>query len=185
VATQAEELLWFDRVTTRGGDTSLGDGSRVSKADPRIEAIGAIDEVNASIGALRIHTRTAWRRMRCSPGSRTTYSMSVQICVCGTSTERLRLTDSAVARLEAKVTTMNASLPALKSFILPGGNDAAAFAHVARVAARRAERTVVAVDDVNPVVGCYLNRLSDHPFVLARVLNRNAEVLWVPGASRS
>ena len=82
---------------------------------------------------------------------------------------------------------MNAALPALRSFILPGGTDAAAFTHVARVATRRAERTVVAVDDINPVVQRYLNRLSDHLFVLARVLNDNAasEVLWVPGASRS
>jgi cob(I)alamin adenosyltransferase len=82
---------------------------------------------------------------------------------------------------------MNQSLPALTSFILPGGSDGAAYAHVARVAVRRAERAVVAIANVNPAVRRYLNRLSDHLFVLARVLNENAatDVLWVPGANRS
>jgi cob(I)alamin adenosyltransferase len=184
-------MVRVDRVTTRGGDageTSLGDGSRVSKADPRIEAIGAVDEANASIGVLRLHTRT--RSVEDAMLARVQndlFDIGADLCVPGTGGERLRLTDSAVARLETEVATLNAGLPALKSFILPGGTDAAAFAHVARVAARRAERTVVAVDDVNPIVRRYLNRLSDHLFVLARVLNENAgsEVLWVPGASRS
>jgi cob(I)alamin adenosyltransferase len=92
-----------------------------------------------------------------------------------------------VARLDAEIGRMNAALPALTSFILPGGTDAAAFAHMARVAARRAERMVVAVNDVNPVIRRYLNRISDHLFVLSRVLNDNAamDVLWVPGANRS
>ena len=115
------------------------------------------------------------------------FDVGADLCVPGTGDDRLRMTDAAVARLEAEIEAMNARLPALKSFILPGGTDAAAFAHMARVAARRAERTVVAVDDVNPVVRRYLNRLSDHLFVLARVLNENAatDVLWVPGANRS
>jgi cob(I)alamin adenosyltransferase len=97
------------------------------------------------------------------------------------------VTDVVVARLEAEIEAMNAGLPPLTSFILPGGTDAAAFGHMARVVTRRAERAVVAVDDVNPVVRRYLNRLSDHLFVLARVLNENAamDVLWVPGANRS
>jgi cob(I)alamin adenosyltransferase len=83
------------------------------------------------------------------------------------------------------VDQMNATLPALKSFILPGGTDGAAYAHLVRVAVRRAERTVVRLDNLNPVVKRYLNRLSDHLFVLARSLNRNgADVLWVPGANR-
>jgi cob(I)alamin adenosyltransferase len=107
--------------------------------------------------------------------------------VPGSGGGRLRVTDAAITRLEAEVEVMNAALPELKSFILPGGTDAAAFAHMARVAARKAERTVVSVDDINPVVRRYLNRLSDHLFVLARVLNENAaaDVLWVPGANRS
>jgi cob(I)alamin adenosyltransferase len=184
-------MVRVDRVTTKGGDTgetSLGDGSRVSKADPRIEAIGAVDEANASVGVLRLHTRTRFvEDAMLARVQNDLFDVGADLCVPGTGGERLRLTDSAVARLEAEVATMNAALPALRSFVLPGGTDGAAFAHVARVAARRAERTVVAVDDVNPVVWRYLNRLSDHLFVLARVLNENAasEVLWVPGASRS
>src|SRR3984885_3847130 len=179
-------MVRIDRVVTRGGDkgkTSLGDGSRVSKADPRIEAIGAVDEANASIGVLRIHTRTR-------PSEDTMlariqndlFDVGADLCVPGTGDDRLRITDAAVTRLEAEVAQMNVTLPPLKSFILPGGTEAAAYAHIARVAARRAERVAVSVGDVNPVVLQYLNRLSDHLFVLARVLNENAatDVLWVP-----
>ncbi len=184
-------MVRVDRVTTRGGDagqTSLGDGTRVSKADPRIEAIGAVDEANASIGVLRLHTKA--RSVEDAMLARIQndlFDIGADLCVPGSGGDRLRLTDTAVARLEAEVATMNAALLPLKSFILPGGTDAAAFAHMARVAARRAERTVVAVDDANPVIRRYLNRLSDHLFVLGRVLNENAttEVLWVPGANRS
>jgi cob(I)alamin adenosyltransferase len=184
-------MVRIDRVVTRGGDageTSLGDGSRVSKADRRIEAIGAVDEANASIGILRIHTRTRPSEdAMLARIQNDLFDVGADLCVPGTGGDRLRLTGSTVTRLESEVTTMNESLPALKSFILPGGTEAAAFAHMVRVAARRAERTVVALDDVNPVVRRYLNRLSDHLFVLARLLNENAaaDVLWVPGAHGS
>jgi cob(I)alamin adenosyltransferase len=183
-------MVRIDRVMTKGGDagqTSLGDGSRVSKAAPRIEAMGAVDEANASIGVLRIHTRTrAGEDAMLARIQNDLFDAGADLCVPGTADGRLRLTDAPVLRLEAELGSMNAALPALTSFILPGGSDAAAFAHVARVAARRAERMVIAVADVNPVVGRYLNRLSDHLFVLARVLNENAaaDVLWVPGANR-
>ncbi len=184
-------MVRIDRVTTRGGDngeTSLGDGSRISKGDPRIEAIGAVDEANASIGVLRLHTRD--RQPEDAMLGRIQndlFDVGADLCVPGTGTDRLRMTDATVARLEAEVDQMNTALPPLKSFILPGGTDAAAFAHVARVTARRAERAVVGVDDVNPRVQRYLNRLSDHLFVLSRVLNENSalDVLWVPGANRS
>ena len=183
-------MVRIDRVVTRGGDTgqtSLGDGSRVSKADPRIEAIGAVDEANASIGVLRIHTRSRPQDAMLARVQNDLFDVGADLCVPGHGGDRLRLTEPAVARLEAEVAAMNATLPALNSFILPGGTDAAAFAHIARVAARRAERVVVAVDDVNPVIMRYLNRLSDHLFVLSRVLNENAaaDVLWVPGANRA
>lgn len=184
-------MVRIDRVTTRGGDageTSLGDGSRISKAAPRIEAIGAVDEANASIGVLRLHTRARLAEdAMLARIQNDLFDVGADLCVPGTGGDRLRLTDAAVARLEAETAGMNASLPPLTSFILPGGTEAAAFAHVARVTARRAERTVVALDDVNPVVRRYLNRLSDHLFVLARLLNENAaaDVLWVPGANRS
>ena len=114
------------------------------------------------------------------------FDVGADLCVPGTLGDRLRLTDTPVVRLEEEVKAMNATLPALSSFILPGGTNAAAFAHVARVATRRAERMVLGVGDVNPCVHRYLNRLSDHLFVLARVLNENAaaDVLWVPGANR-
>jgi cob(I)alamin adenosyltransferase len=183
-------MVRIDRVVTKGGDkgeTSLGDGSRVSKAGPRINAMGAVDEANASIGVLRIHTRD--RTIEDAMLARVQndlFDVGADLCVPGINDDKLRVTDAAVARLEAEIEAMNARLPALKSFILPGGADAAAFGHMARVATRRAERTAVAVDDVNPVVLRYLNRLSDHLFVLARVLNENAstDVLWIPGANR-
>jgi cob(I)alamin adenosyltransferase len=183
-------VVKIDRVVTRGGDagqTSLGDGSRVSKADPRIEAMGAVDEANASIGVLRIHTRAKPAEdAMLSRIQNDLFDVGADLCVPGTAGDRLRLTDAAVARLEAEVEQMNATLPPLTSFILPCGTDAASFAHVARVTARRAERAVVVVDEVNPVVRRYLNRLSDHLFVLARVFNENAvtDVLWAPGANR-
>jgi cob(I)alamin adenosyltransferase len=183
-------MVRIDRVVTKGGDggeTSLGDGSRVSKADVRIEAMGAVDEANASIGVLRLYTRS--RPLEDAMLARIQndlFDVGADLCVPGTGGDRLRLTDAAAARLEVEVESMNDALPALQSFILPGGTDGAAFAHVARVAARKAERAVVVVDDVNPAVRRYLNRLSDHLFVLARVLNENAatDVLWVPGANR-
>ena len=184
-------MVHIDRVVTRGGDngdTSLGDGTRISKADRRIEALGAVDEANATIGVLRIHTRSRPAEdVLLARIQNDLFDVGADLCVPGSGGERLRVTDAAVTRLEAEVEVMNAALPDLKSFILPGGTDAAAFAHMARVAARKAERAVVSVDDINPVVRRYLNRLSDHLFVLARVLNENAaaDVLWVPGANRS
>jgi cob(I)alamin adenosyltransferase len=184
-------MVRIDRVVTKGGDagqTSLGDGSRVSKAAPRIAAIGAVDEANASIGVLRIHTKgRPPEDAMLARVQNDLFDVGADLCVPGQGGDRLRVTEAAVQRLEAEVEAMSAALPALTSFILPGGTDAAAFAHMARVAARRAERMVVAVDDVNPVVRRYLNRLSDHFFVLSRVLNENAaaDVLWVPGANRA
>jgi cob(I)alamin adenosyltransferase len=183
-------MVRIDRVVTKGGDggeTSLGDGSRMSKADVRIEAMGVVDEANASIGVLRLYTRS--RPLEDAMLARIQndlFDVGADLCVPGTGGDRLRLTDAAAARLEVEVESMNDALPALQSFILPGGTDGAAFAHVARVTARKAERAVVVVDDVNPAVRRYLNRLSDHLFVLARVLNKNAatDVLWVPGANR-
>jgi cob(I)alamin adenosyltransferase len=184
-------MVRIDRVITKGGDkgeTSLGDGSRVSKADARIEAMGAVDEANATIGVLRLHTRTRPSEdAMLARVQNDLFDVGADLCVPGTGGDRLRVTDAAAARLEAEVASMNEALPALTSFILPGGSDGAAFAHMARVATRRAERAVVAVGNGNPVVQRYLNRLSDHLFVLARVLNENAatDVLWVPGANRS
>jgi cob(I)alamin adenosyltransferase len=183
-------MVRINRVTTRGGDkgeTSLGDGSRVRKDDPRIDAIGAVDEANAAIGLLHLATRDA-------PGvtamlariQNDLFDLGADLCVPGVAEDRLRLSDAHLLRLEAEVTTMNATLPPLTSFILPGGSEGSSYAHLARAVARRAERAVAGLEQINPLLLRYLNRLSDHLFVLGRVLNDNGagDVLWVPGANR-
>ncbi len=183
-------MVRINRVTTRGGDkgeTSLGDGTRVRKDDLRIVAIGAVDEANATIGLLRLATRD-------NPGvtdmlariQNDLFDLGADLCVPGEAGDRLRLGDAPVSRLEAEVAAMNANLPPLTSFILPGGSEASSYAHMARVVTRRAERAVVGVNGINPNLVRYLNRLSDHLFVLGRVLNGNGvdDVLWVPGANR-
>jgi cob(I)alamin adenosyltransferase len=117
------------------------------------------------------------------------FDIGADLCVPGEAGARLRVADTQSARLEAELAAMNGQMPALKSFVLPGGTAGAAAAHVARTVTRRAERLVVALaaaEEVNPAVIRYLNRLSDHLFVLARRLNGNGagDVLWVPGATR-
>jgi cob(I)alamin adenosyltransferase len=180
-------MVRIDRVVTRGGDggeTSLGDGARVRKDSRRIEAIGSVDEANAAIGVLRLHTRglpdadAMLARIQ-----NDLFDLGADLCVPGEGGARLRLTDTPVRRLETEVESMNAALPTLTSFILPGGTEGAAHAHLARTVVRRAERTAIGVEDLNQAVVRYLNRLSDHLFVLARVLNGNgsSDVLWVPG----
>ncbi len=183
-------MVRIDRVVTRGGDrgeTSLGDGSRVRKDSTRIEAIGAVDETNAAIGLLRLHTRDrADTDAMLARIQNDLFDCGADLCVPGEAGDRLRLTEAPVARLEAEVEAMNEAMPTLTSFILPGGSPGAAYAHLVRVTARRAERAVVAMEDANPALLRYLNRLSDHMFVLSRVLNANGagDVLWVPGANR-
>jgi cob(I)alamin adenosyltransferase len=186
-------MVRIDRVVTRGGDggeTSLGDGARLRKDAPRIAAIGAVDEANAAIGLLRLATREApdvdamLARIQ-----NDLFDVGADLSVPGEGGERLRLTDTPVVRLEAEVEAMNAALPRLTSFILPGGTSGAAHAHMARTIARRAERSVVrltAEEPVTPALVRYLNRLSDHLFVVARVLNKSGggDVLWIPGNNR-
>ena len=182
-------MVRIDRVVTRGGDggeTSLGDGERVRKDSARIEAIGVVDEANATIGLLRLHTRDAEDAMLARIQN-DLFDAGADLCVPGESGERLRLNDAPNERLEAEIAAMNAALPKLTSFVLPGGTAAAAYAHLARTVARRAERCVVrlaAEASVNPALLRFLNRLSDHLFVLSRVLNDGKDVLWVPGANR-
>jgi cob(I)alamin adenosyltransferase len=186
-------MVRIDRVVTRGGDggeTSLGDGVRLRKDAPRIEAIGAVDEANAAIGLLRLATHDApdvdamLARIQ-----NDLFDVGADLSVPGEGGERLRLTDTPMLRLETEVEAMNAALPRLTSFILPGGTSGAAHAHMARTIARRAERAVVRLtteEPVTPALVRYLNRLSDHLFVLARVLNDNGagDVLWIPGNNR-
>ena len=191
-------MVRIDRVVTRGGDggeTSLGDGARLRKDTARIEAIGAVDEANAAIGVLRASLRgvdgtdapaadAALARIQ-----NDLFDLGADLAVPGEAGARLRMTDGPVLRLEAEVEAMNAALPPLTSFILPGGTAAAAAAHLARTIVRRAERAAVRLTAAEAVTGAairYLNRLSDHLFVLSRVLNDNgaADVLWAPGANR-
>ena len=188
----------IDRVVTRGGDsgqTSLGDGTRVDKDDVRVEAYGTVDEANAALGMLRLHTSGEDDAML-GRIQNDLFDVGADLCVPGEAGTRLRLTDAPAIRLEAEVAAMNADLPALTSFVLPGGTPAAAHAHLARTLVRRAERRVVQLartQPVNPAIIRFLNRLSDHLFVLGRHLNRGDaapgepsrhDVQWTPGANR-
>jgi len=181
-------MVRIDRVTTRGGDkgeTSLGDGTRLAKDAPRVEAIGAVDEANATIGLLRQHCAGAADAVLARIQN-DLFDLGADLCVPGEGGARLRLPESVSLRLEAEIAEMNAALPPLTSFILPGGTAAAAHAHLARTQVRRAERRLVTLardETMNPNLVRYLNRLSDHLFVLGRVLNDNGvrDVLWVPG----
>jgi len=184
-------MVRLDIITTRGGDagqTSLGDGTRVAKDALRIEAIGAVDEANAALGLLRLHTANLAEDAMLARIQNDLFDLGADLCMPGDGTDtRLRMTDAQCARLEAEVASMNAALPPLRSFVLPGGTPAAAYAHLCRTTARRAERVAVALaaaEPVNPVAIRYLNRLSDHLFVLSRHLNAGGDVLWVPGKDR-
>jgi cob(I)alamin adenosyltransferase len=185
-------MVKLTRIYTRGGDageTSLGDGERVSKADLRIEAIGTVDEANAAIGMARLHTDGATDAML-GRIQNDLFDLGADLCVPeGGDKSRLRIAASQVERLEREIDQLNAELAELNSFVLPGGVPAAAALHLARTVARRAERLIVALaarDGLNPQAVAYINRLSDHLFVLARHLNdRGArDVLWKPGATR-
>ena len=186
-------MVRIDRVVTRGGDggeTSLGDGSRVPKDAGRVAAFGTVDEANAVIGVLRLHLAgDAAADAMLARMQNDLFDVGADLCVPGAAGERLRLTDAPSLRLEAEIAAMNAGLPPLTSFVLPGGSAGAAHAHVARTVVRRAERLVVALardETVNPAIQRLLNRMSDHLFVLGRHLNTAAggDVLWVPGANR-
>ena len=189
-----ERPVRLDRIYTRGGDageTSLGDGTRVRKSDPRIEAYGTVDELNAQLGvAIALgglpEGYAAWlERIQ-----NDLFDVGADISVPhGGERERLRVLPEQTAWLEAACDEVNATLPPLRSFVLPGGAPAAAALHVARTVCRRAERRTVACgDEVNPECVRYLNRLSDLLFILARGVNAadgGAEPLWEPGRHRS
>ncbi len=184
-------MVRLDVITTRGGDageTSLGDGSRVRKDALRVEAYGTVDELNAVLGLLRLHLDPEGDAM-VARIQNDLFDLGADLCVPGAAGARLRITPGQCARLEQEVAAMNAHIPALRSFVLPGGSPAAAHAHLARTVARRAERLVVslaAAEEVNAEAVRYLNRLSDHLFVLARRCNDNGarDVTWVPGQSQ-
>lgn len=177
---ERDEPVRLTRIYTRGGDkgeTSLGDGSRVSKLDPRVAAIGDVDELNSLVGWAGGLERV----------QNELFDLGADLSVPFAGNEdRLRIDDDAIERLEQEVETANAALPELKSFVLPGGSERAARLFLARAVCRRAERTALAVPDTNPLAAVYLNRLSDLLFVLARAANAEAGVdgpLWRPGGS--
>jgi len=182
-------MVRIDRVVTRGGDkgeTSLGDGSRVRKDAARIEAIGAVDEANAAIGWLAVVApdhRSALQRIQ-----NELFDLGADLCVPGVGDDRMRLTEAPILRLEEETEAMNRGVPPLRSFVLPGGTEAGARAHLARTVVRRAERVTVrlaAKEQVNPAIIRYLNRLSDQLFILGRALNAMGagDILWRPGGS--
>lgn len=190
-------MVRLNKIYTRTGDngtTGLVDGSRLPKHAARMEAIGAVDEANSLIGLTLVEVSYGEPMARdlhriqndmfdlgadlATPGDDFTPSEMV-----------LRIVDAQVEWLEAAIDRLNEHLEPLKSFILPGGSEASARLHVARAAARRAERAVAALastDRVNPSALAYINRLSDFLFVAARAANHDAggDVLWVPGANR-
>ncbi len=173
----------LSKIVTRTGDagsTGLGDGSRVAKDSPRIEAIGAVDELNSTIGVL-LSEALPDDAIRCLTDiQHDLFDLGGDLSIPGATT----VSAGHVTRLEAEVERINSALPPLKEFILPGGIRAAAVAHVARTVCRRAERaliTLAATETVATDARIYLNRLSDLLFVLARDLNRaggQTDVLW-------
>ena len=173
----------LSRIVTRTGDageTGLGDGSRVAKDAPRIAAIGAVDELNSTLGVLLAEALPDAIRACLTDVQHDLFDLGGELSIPG----HAAVTDAHVVRLEDAVERFNADLPPLKEFVLPGGTRAAALAHVARTVCRRAERSVVALaraEGVGTPARKYLNRLSDLLFVLARALNRaggQPDVLW-------
>jgi cob(I)alamin adenosyltransferase len=187
-------MVRLTKIYTRGGDkgkTSLGDGARVAKHNLRVAAFGTVDEANAAIGLARLHTESIADAMLARIQN-DLFDLGADLCRPGgdTADEKvLRVQPSQVQRLEDEIDAMNVSLSPLDSFVLPGGRPAAAHLHLARTVVRRAERLSAELatrEPVNPTAVVYLNRLSDHLFVLSRYLNDRgaADVLWVPGANR-
>lgn len=169
------------KIYTKTGDagqTGLFGGERVSKSDPRIEVTGTLDELNASLGvvvSLKAHERTANILARLQ-GDLFTMGAEVGCTEAALPKLRIRLVSEAdVTLLEREIDEMTQELPELRAFILPGGCPAAAELHRARTVARRAERHLIALENVRPTLICYLNRLSDHLFTLARLENMLAE----------
>jgi cob(I)alamin adenosyltransferase len=187
-------MVKLTRIYTRGGDkgkTSLGDGARVPKQSLRVEAFGTVDEANAAIGLARLHTAGDEDAML-GRIQNDLFDLGADLCTPeggARGAGALRIVAAQVRRLEGEIDAMNAALRPLDSFILPGGTPAAAYLHLARTVTRRAERLVCALAEaqqINPEAIKYLNRLSDHLFVLGRRLNDNGaqDVLWQPGATR-
>ncbi len=194
-------MVVLNRIYTRTGDdgtTALGSGERRKKFDLRIAAYGTIDELNACIGIARLHTaEDAAVDAMLARIQNDLFDLGADLCTPpsakgkGPDGERLAVSDAQVTRLEREIDTLNAELSPLRSFVLPGGEPAAAYLHLARTVCRRGERLMVELADkpgeeVSAAALKYVNRLSDFLFVASRFLNRKgaADVLWVPGQNR-
>jgi cob(I)alamin adenosyltransferase len=192
VSRERDEPVRLTKIYTRGGDageTSLGDGSRVSKLDSRIAAYGTVDEVNAALGAVLAGECPGELRAVLARVQNELFDLGADLSVPVSRGERLRVTQDQVDALERDCDRFNADLPELRSFVLPGGSEAAALLHVARTVCRRAEREALAAaaeHEVSPLALVYLNRLSDLLFILSRAANAadgHEEPLWRPGSS--
>ena len=187
-------MVRLTKIYTRGGDsgkTSLGDGSRVPKHSLRPAAYGTIDEVNTTIGLARIEADVETDSMLARIQN-DLFDLGADLCTPEEKSPKyqpLRIAQEQVDRLETEIDSMNLALKPLESFILPGGTVLAAKLHHARAVVRRAEREITKLAgmvNINLLILKYINRLSDHLFVLARLSNNheNCDVLWVPGKNR-
>ena len=186
-----DEPVRLTRIYTRGGDageTSLGDGSRVSKLDARIVAFGAVDELNAQLGLVETSGFPAAGGLPLQRIQNELFDVGADLSVpYAVDDGRLRITQAQIDELERMCDVWNEDLPELKSFVLPAGSGISVQLHVARTVCRRAEREALRAAQehpVNPLVLVYLNRLSDLLFILARSAAGGDEVLWKPGSSR-
>jgi cob(I)alamin adenosyltransferase len=187
-------MVVLNRIYTRTGDdgtTALGTGARRKKYDLRVEAYGTVDEVNATLGLVRLHTDGSALDPPLARIQNDLFDVSADLCLAekGPGGARLTVTDAQVAWLETEIDRLNADLAPLKSFILPGGSPASAYLHLARTVCRRAERIMVALKDKEGVSEPslrYMNRLSDYLFVAGRYANDKGarDVLWAPGQNR-
>tara|TARA_B100001093_G_C26425531_1_gene841735 strand:+ start:160 stop:732 length:573 start_codon:yes stop_codon:yes gene_type:complete len=181
-------VVKLDKIYTKGGDkgeTSLGNGDRVKKHDPRVETYGEIEEANALIGCSLIYSsnesKNSLQRIQ-----NDLFDLGADLCIPDSSIKKkLKVSEIQVEFLENEIDNMNLHLGKLTSFILPGGSKASSFLHLTRCVIRRAERKLTSLmekEDVNNILLKYLNRLSDFLFVIARYENKNyGDVLWEPG----
>jgi cob(I)alamin adenosyltransferase len=190
-------LVKLNKIYTRtgdGGEMGLADGSRMAKEHPLAQAIGDVDEANSAIGVALLHMDDEQARSMLTSIQNELFDLGADIATpaenFAPSEMALRVIQPQIDRLESEIDRMNERLEPLRSFILPGGGAGAAHLHLARAIVRRAERSTVAASrhmPLNPLARVYLNRLSDHLFVLARSLSATAggDVLWQPGATRT
>jgi len=182
-------MVKLTKIYTRTGDTGttgLVDGSRVAKSDPRIAAIGDVDEANSVLGVALVAVPAGTVRDELVRIQNDLFDLGADLATPGGIDGALRIVPTQVERLERAIDALNADLSPLTSFILPGGDAGAAGLHLARAVVRRAERSVTAMPEASRVAATYINRLSDYLFVAARALNQSGagDVLWVPGGTR-